>query len=153
MKSSSKGASKKRMLNQNVSNTFDDNYKRTPEQFVLHFNEQFRQLEEILDESEHFPPHVKLQLLYNAVRTINDLRIVETQDELQSITTRYGKSSNVKYQTYYDLLINACIRYSSTRKANIRKMEHIYQAETSNGNDGFAGETNQKLRGDYHLRV
>ena len=48
MKSSSKGASEKRRLTQYVTNTaLDDNYKGTTEQFVLHFNEQFRQLEEI----------------------------------------------------------------------------------------------------------
>ena len=52
MKSSSKGASEKRRLTQHVTNTtLDDNYKGTTEQFVLHFNEQFRQLEEISDES------------------------------------------------------------------------------------------------------
>ena len=45
----------------------DDNYKGTTEQFVLHFNHQFRQLEEISAESEHFPPQIKLQLLQNAV--------------------------------------------------------------------------------------
>ena len=56
MKSSSKGASDKRRLTQYVANTvLDDNYKGTAEQFVLHFNEQFRQLEEISEESEHFP--------------------------------------------------------------------------------------------------
>ena len=88
-----------------------DNYKGITEQFVLHFNEQLRQLEEISDESAHFPPQVKLQLLQNAVRPINDLRIVETQDEFQSNTTGYGKSSNLKYQTYPDVLINACVRY------------------------------------------
>ena len=48
MKSSSKGASEKRRLTQYVTNTvLDDNYKGTTEQFVLHFNEHFRQLEEI----------------------------------------------------------------------------------------------------------
>ena len=73
MKSSSKGASEKRRLTQYVTNTvLDDNYKGTTEQFVLHFNEQFRQLEEISEESEHFPPQIKLQLLPNAVRPIND---------------------------------------------------------------------------------
>ena len=92
----------------------DDNYKGTTEQFVLHFNEQFRQLEKISDPSEHFPPQIKLQLLQNAVRCIGDLRIVETLDEFQSITTGYGRSSSLKYQTYYDLLINACIRYEVT---------------------------------------
>ena len=91
MKSSSKGTSEKRRLTQYVTNTvLDDNYKGTPEQFVLHFNEQFRQIEEISEESEHFPQQIKLQLLQNAVRPINDLRIVETLDEFQSITTGYG---------------------------------------------------------------
>ena len=48
MKSSSEGASEKRGLTQYVTNTIlDDNYKGTTEQFVLDYNEQFRQLEEI----------------------------------------------------------------------------------------------------------
>ena len=120
MKSSSKGVSEKRRLAQYVTNSvLDDNYKGTTEQFVLHFNEQFRQLEEISDESEHFTPQVKLQLLQNAASHINDLRIVEMLDEFQSITTRYGKSSNLKYQTYYHLLINACVWYDKIKKANI----------------------------------
>ena len=84
---------------------------------------------------------MKLQLLQNAGRSIDDLRIVETLDEFQSITSGYGKCSNLKYQTYYDLLINACVRYDGTEKANIGKGGHIYQAATYNGNDGFAGET------------
>ena len=57
MKSSSKGVSEKRRLTQYVTNTvLDDNYKGTTEQFVLHFNEPFRQLEEISEESEQSPP-------------------------------------------------------------------------------------------------
>ena len=138
MKSSSKGASGKRRIIQYVTNTaLDDNYKGTTEQFVLHFNEQFSQLEEISDDSEHFPPQFKLQLLQNAVRTINDWKIVETLDEFQSITTGYGKSSRLKYQTYYDLLISACIRYDRTKKANIAKSGHIYQTSFTPNNDGF----------------
>ena len=43
MRTSSKGASEKRRLTQYVTNTvLDDNFKCTTEQFVLHFNEQFR---------------------------------------------------------------------------------------------------------------
>ena len=84
-------SSEKRRLSQYVTNTgLDDNYKGTTEQFVLHFNEQFRQLEEISEESEHYPPQIKLQLLQNAIRPIYDLRKVETLDEFQSITTGYG---------------------------------------------------------------
>ena len=138
MKPSSKGPSEKRSLTQYVTNTvLGDNYKGTTEQFVLHFNEEFRQLVEISEESEHSPPQIKLRLLQNAVRPINDLRTVETLDEFQSITTGYGRSSSLKYQTYYDLLINACFRYDTTKKANVAKRGHIYQTTFSESNDNF----------------
>ena len=64
MRTSSKGAWEKRRLTQYVTNTvLDDNFKVTTEQFVLHFNEQFRQLDEISEDSEKLPPTVKLTLL------------------------------------------------------------------------------------------
>ena len=94
MRISSKGASEKRRLTQYVTNTvLDDNSKGTAEQFVLHFNEQFRQLDEISDDSEKLPPTVKLTLLQTAVRSINDLSIVETLDEFQSTTHGHGSST------------------------------------------------------------
>ena len=127
MKTSSKGASEKRRLTQYVTNTvLDDNFKGTTEQFVLHFNEQFRQLEEISEDDERLPPSVKLTLLQTAVRSINDLRIVETLDEFQSTTHGHGSSTSLSYDTYYDLLINACVRYDKTRKANIGKRRNVY---------------------------
>ena len=88
----------------------------TTEQFVLHFNEQFRQLGDISEDSEKIPPTVKLTLLQTAVRSINDLRIVETLDEFQSTTYGHGSSTSLSYETYYDLLINACFRYDKLRR-------------------------------------
>ena len=53
MRTSSKGASEKRRLTQYVTNTvLDDNFTGTTEQFVLHFNEQFRQLDEFVDANQ-----------------------------------------------------------------------------------------------------
>ena len=127
MRTSSKGASEKRRLTQYVTNTvLDDNFKETTEQFVLHFNEQFRQLDEISDDSEKLPPTVKLTLLQAAVRSISDLRIVETLDEFQSTTHGHGSSTSLSYQTYYDLLINACVRYDKMKKANMGKRRNVY---------------------------
>ena len=127
MKTSSKGASEKRRLTQYVTNTvLDDNFKGATEQFVLHFNEQFRQLEEISEDDERLPSSVKLTLLQTAVRSINDLRIVETLDEFQSTTHGHGSSTSLSYDTYYDLLINACVRYDKTKKANIGKRRNVY---------------------------
>ena len=114
MRTSSKGASEKRRLTQYVTNTvLDDNFKGTTEQFVLHFNEQFRQLDEIAS-------------MQTAVRSINDLRIIETLDEFQSTTYGHGSATSLSYQTYYDLLINACARYDKTKKANIGKRRNVY---------------------------
>ena len=129
MRTSSKGASEKRRLIQYVTNTvLDDNFKGTTEQFVIHFNEQLRQLEEISEDSEKLPPTVKLTLLETAVSSINDLRIVETLDEFQSTTYGHGSSASLSYETYYDLLINACVRYDKTKKANIGKRRNVYNA-------------------------
>ena len=126
MRASSKGASEKRRLTHYVTNTvLDDNFKFTTEQFVLHFNEQFRQLVEISEDSEKLPPTVKLTLLQTAVRSINDLRIVETLDELQRSTYGHRSSTSLSYDTYYDLLINACVRYDKTKKANIGKRRNV----------------------------
>ena len=85
------------------NSVLDDNFKGTTEQFVLHFNEQFRQLEE----------KVKLTLLQTAVRSINDLRIVETLDEC---SYGHGSSTSLSYHTYYDLLINACVGMTKPKK-------------------------------------
>ena len=127
MRTSSKGASEKRRLTQYVTNTvLDDNFKGTTEQFVLHFNEQFKKLEEISEDSEKLPPTVKLTLLQTAVRGINDLRIVETLDEFQSTTYGHGSCTSLSYETYYDLLFNACVWYDKTKKANIGKRRNVY---------------------------
>ena len=117
MRTSSKGASEKRRFTQYVANTvLDDNFKVTTEQFALHFNEQFRQLDEISEDSEKLPPTVKLTLLQTAVRSINDLRIVQTLDEFQSTTYGHGSSTSLSCDTYYNLLINDCVRYDKTKR-------------------------------------
>ena len=135
MKTSSKGASEKRRLTQYVTNPVrHDNFKGTTEQFVLHFNEQLRQLDEISEHSEKLPPTVKLTLLQTAVRSINDLRIVETLDEFRSTTHGHRSSTSLSYDTYYDLLINACVRYDKTKKAKMGKRRNVY---TTNIDDTY----------------
>ena len=142
VKTSSKGASERRRLTQYVTNTvIDDNFKGTTEQFVLHFNEQYRQLDEISDDSEKLPPTVKLTLLQTAVRSINGLRIIETLDEFQSTTHGHGSSTSVSYQTYNDLFVNACVRYDKTKKANTGKRMNVYNVYNSNINTTYVDYT------------
>ena len=80
------------------------------------------------EDSEKLPPTAKSTLLQNVVRSINDLRIVESLDEFQSTTHGHGSSTSLSYQTYYDLLINVCVRYDKTKKANIGKRTNVYNS-------------------------
>ena len=72
-----------------------DGILSTTEQLVLHFDEQFTQLDEISEDIEKLPSTVKVTLLQTAVRSINDLRIVETLDEFQSTTYGHGSSTSL----------------------------------------------------------
>ena len=87
------------------------------------------------------------------MRPINDLRIIETLDEFQSITTGYGKSSSLKYLTYYDLPINACIRFDRTKKADLAKRGHIYQTSFTPNNIGYNNELPSETQIGVHTWV
>ena len=45
---------------------------------------------------------------------------------VKSTTHGHGSSTSLSYDTYYDLLINACGRYDKTKKANIGKRRNVY---------------------------
>ena len=96
MTTSSKGASEKRKLTHNVTNTvLDSQFRGTTQQFVLHFNEQFRRLDELTDLSESMPDSIKMALLQNAVKDILLLSIVETLDEYTSTTSEDGSFTHL----------------------------------------------------------
>ena len=91
MTTSSKGASEKRKLTHYVTNTvLDSQFGATTQQFVLHFNEQLRRLDELTDLSERMQDSIKMALLQNAVKDIPQLCIVETLDEYTSTTSGDG---------------------------------------------------------------
>ena len=91
MTTSSKGASEKRKLTHYVTITvLDSQFRGTTQQFVLHFNEEIRRLDELTDLSERMPDSIKVALLQNAVKDIPQLSIVEILDEYTSTTSGDG---------------------------------------------------------------
>ena len=79
---------------------------------------------------------------------------METLGEYQTITSGYGRSSSLKYQTYYDLLINSCVRYDRTKKANIAKRGHIYQTTFTQGNYNFISHMSSETPiGDPYMGI
>ena len=114
MTTSSKGKAEKHRLHTYVTTTvLDKSWKGTTEQFILHFNEQFRQLDEVSPPEESLPYTTRLTLLQTAVHNIPELRMVETMEEFISLSSS-TPGPTMGYDNYLTLLQNACIRYDST---------------------------------------
>ena len=117
MTTSSKGNAEKRRLHTYVTTTvLDKSWKGTTEQFLLHFNEQFRQLDEVSPPEESLPYTTRLTLLQTAVHIIPELRMVETMEEFISLSSS-TPGPTMGYDNYLTLLQNACIRYDSNLKS------------------------------------
>ena len=111
---SSKGKAEKCRLHTYVTTTvLDKSWKGTTEQFILHFNEQFRQLDEVSPPEESLPYTTRLTLLQTTVHNIPELRMVETMEEFISLSSS-TPGPTMSYDNYLTLLQNACIRYDST---------------------------------------
>ena len=95
---------------------YDRSWKGTTEQFVLHFHEQFSQLDELTPVKEQLPHSVRLTLLQTAVRSVPELRIVEAMDEYMILIHSYSGLFSITYDKYFMMLWNACIRYDKTLK-------------------------------------
>ena len=117
MTSSSKGKAEKRQLHTYVTTTvLEKSWWGTTEQFILHFNEQFRQLDEVSPPEESLPSTTRLTLLQTAVHNIPELRMVETMEEFISLSST-TPGPTMGYDNYLTLLQNACIRYDSNKKS------------------------------------
>ena len=117
MTTSAKGKAEKHRLHTYVMTTvLDKSWRGTTEQFVLHFNEEFRQLGEVSPTEESLPYTTRLTLLQTAVHNIPELRMVETMEEFISLSST-TPGPTMGYDNYLTLLQNPCIRYDGSQKS------------------------------------
>ena len=69
-----------------------------------------------------------MALLQNALKDIPELSIVETIDEYTSTTSGNGSFTHLNYSSYYNLLINACVRYDATNTSTSSRRRNVYAA-------------------------
>ena len=117
MTTSCKGEAEKHRLHTYVTTTvLDKSWQGTTEQFILHFKEQLRQLDEVSPPEESLPYTTRLPLLQTAVHNIPELRVVETMAKFISLSST-NPGPTLGYDNYLTLLQNACIRYDSNTKS------------------------------------
>ena len=126
---------------------YDRSWKGTPEQFVLHFHEQFRELDEVTPLDEQLPHSVRLTLLQTAVRSVPELRIVDTMEEYMFLTNCYSSHCSITSDKYFTMLQNACIRYDKSLKqktSSTARAVYHQELDEDSGTDGDKGAMLQK---------
>jgi len=87
----------------------DGQWNGSTHSFILHWQEQVRLYESLVDQTAHFNSGQKMHMLQNAVHPLQDLRNVKNQaDQLQAF---HGKA--IKYESYCNLLLSAASNYDA----------------------------------------
>ena len=92
---------------------------------------------------EQLPHSVRLTLIQTAVRSVPEVRIVETMEEYLSFTNSYSNHYSITYDKYFTMLQNVCIRYDKSLKQKPSPTARaVYQHELDgdSGTDGDEGD-------------
>ena len=81
---------------------------------------------------------IKMELLQNAVEDIPQLGSVEILDEYTSTISGAGSCTHLTYISYYNLLINSCVRYDATNTSTPSKRRNVYAADGAFDHNGIA---------------
>ena len=76
------------------------------------------------------------------MRSVPELRIVETMEEYMSLTNSYSSHYSITYDKYFTMLQNACIKYDKSLKQKpSSRARAVYQHELDedSGKDGDEG--------------
>ena len=93
---------------------FTSESEQTAYDFILYWNDQARQLNELAPENQKLSDDLLRQLLMNAVDAISDLRDVQRNVEMRE-AEEGSESERFKYDLYKRLLLNAASQYDNAR--------------------------------------
>ena len=102
----------------------DDTWRGTNESFLMHYNDQLRLLDSLVDSDEKLPDNTRVTFLESAVESVPDLRRVKITDNV--LQAQLDSTRPITYRSYFDLLKDAAFhldqatkRGSKIRRANV----------------------------------
>ena len=126
----------------------DDTWRGTTRQFLLHFQEQLRLLDNLVTLSDCIPDHTRMTFLMQAVEKVPDLRRVKILDNV--VNTKSGAKS-LCYQSYFRLLLDAAYDHDQATQSSVHsRRRHVKQHESLYGQDTDADITSQDDM-EYHV--
>ena len=92
----------------------DDTWRGTNESFLMHFNDQLRFLDSLVDSDEKLPDNPRVNFLESAVESVPDLRRVKITDNV--LQAQLDSTSPISYRSNFDLLKDAAFHLDQATK-------------------------------------
>ena len=92
----------------------DDTWRGTNESFLMHYNDQLRLLDSLVDSGEKLPDNARVTFLESAVESVPDLRCVKITDNV--LQAQLGSTRPISYRSYFDLLKDAAFHLDQATK-------------------------------------
>ena len=92
----------------------DDTWRGTNESFLMHYNDQLRLLDSLVDSDEKLPDNTRVTFLESAVESVPDLRRVKITDNV--LQAQLDSTRPISYRSYFDLLKDAAFHLDQAAK-------------------------------------
>ena len=94
----------------------DDTWRGTNESFLMHYNDQLRLLDSLVDSDEKLPDNTRITFLESAVESVPDVRCVKITDNV--LQAQLDSTRPISYRSYFDLLKDAFHLDQATKRGN-----------------------------------
>ena len=102
----------------------DDTWRGTNESFLMHYNDQLRLLDSLVDSGENLPDNARVTFLESAIESVPDLQRVKITDNV--LQAQLGSTRPISYRSYFDLLKDAAFHLDQELKEETRYDIQMY---------------------------
>ena len=103
----------------------DDTWRGTNESFLMHYNDQLRLLDSLVDSDEKLPDNTRVTFLESAVESVPDLRQVKITDNV--LQAQLDSTRPISYRSYFDLLKDAAFHLDqATKRGNKIRRTNVH---------------------------
>ena len=92
----------------------DDTWRGANEIFLMHYNDQLRLLDSLVDSDEKLPDNTRVTFLESAVESVPDLQRVKITDNV--LQAQLDSTRPISYRSYFDLLKGAAFHLDQATK-------------------------------------
>ena len=112
----------------------DDTWRGTNESFLMHYNDQLRLLDSLVDSDEKLPDNTRVTFLESAVESVPDLRRVKITDNV--LQAQLDSTRPITYRSYFDLLKDAAFHLDqATKRGSKIRRTNVHFSGPNNEDD------------------